>query len=104
MHNTTTFNYVGKEGQVRVDQEVRASVGIPVVGDAKAGYEQSFTTKGYGVAKTIQEPHVSLDVDVTKVNLGAKFILGVEGELNYDWTSENTFTKIWEKIEEWWNK
>ena len=23
IHNTTTFNYVGKEGQVRVDQEVR---------------------------------------------------------------------------------
>ena len=24
IHNTTTFNYVGKEGQVRVDQEVSA--------------------------------------------------------------------------------
>ena len=104
MHNTTTINYVGKDGQVRVDQEVSASAGIPVVGDVKAGYEQSFTTKGYGVAKTIQEPNASLDVDVTKVNLGAKFILGVEGELNYDWTSENTFTKMWRKIEEWWNQ
>jgi len=74
------------------------SVGVPVVGDVKAGYEQSFITKGYGVAKNIEEPHVSLDVDVTKVNIGAKCILGVEGELNYDWTSENTLVAIWNKF------
>lgn len=61
-------------------------------------YEQSFITKGYGVAKTIEEPHVSLDVDVTKVNIGAKCILGVEGELNYDWTTENTLVAIWNKF------
>ena len=104
MHNTTTFNYIGKEGQVRVDQEVSASVGLPVVGDVKAGFEQSFTTDGDGVATTIQKPHVLVDVDATKVNIGAKCILGVEGELNYDWTSKNTFLKIFEKIEDWWNK
>lgn len=39
-----------------------------------------------------------MDVDVVKLNLGAKCILGVEGGLNYDWTSENTFAAIWDRF------
>jgi len=91
---STTIDYVGKDG-AKIKQKASIGAGIPFVGEATVQAQNSF--KGHdGYAEPDEkETGFSIDVDAAKISFSYKCIIGIEGEINYNFIEGNTFKSIW---------
>ena len=100
-NSTSKFSYIGKDG-IDVTQKVEAGLGLPIAGDISASYGQSFTAhQGKITQKPEQEAQFNADIDVAKVGVSAKCLFGIELEINYNFTENNTFKEIYSTVKEW---
>ncbi len=98
---STKYGYILKDGSTIIHQGVSISAGLPVVGGADASFEQTFRLhNGYTEQTEDEKFKPRMDIDVAKVAVSFNFIIGVDLEINYDFTSKNTF----DCIIDWWNE
>ena len=96
------IDYIGKDGGVTIRNEAAAGIGLPVIGEVKAEAHNKFNTNR--VRSSEDDAGASIDVDMAKISVGFKCIIGVDFEINADFIEENTFKKAWEEIKEISNK
>lgn len=88
-----------EDGYATVRQGISVGASAPVVGEVALSAGQSFKAyNGYTVQTKDDLIYPNADVDVAKLSFSIKFLLGIDLDINWNFTNENTFVYIYNSL------